>query len=55
MSGNAAAAMLGGLSGKLSEMAPLASLLGVETSGELFVAILQSETVENHLDEKWLC
>lgn len=51
---SSAAAMLGSLAGKMGGLTSLAeSTLGVKSSGAFFVAILQSETVEDDLIRKF--
>ena len=52
-SGEGAAAVLGALAGRSGSLMPLAeSVLGVKTTGELFVGILQSETVQDDVIRK---
>lgn len=52
--GGSAAMMLSALAGKGSSFVPLAeSALGLRTTGDLFVGILQSRTVQDHLVEKF--
>lgn len=52
-SGEGAAAVLGALAGRSGSLAPLAeSVLGVKTTGELFVGVLQSETVQDDVIRK---